>query len=99
MYLQQGTERPMLRLLESAPKKTRVPVSFYAKIDGRRVPAVWRRTETSPIHATTDGKKALCGDEAALLPHSTRDNGLDLSKHSASCNDCAELVFRAARHG
>lgn len=79
-----------LRIVKTKSKKS--AVLFYAKSEGRRVPAVWRRTEVSVIHGTVDGRTALCGDPTALLPHSPHDD--DLSWHDAACNDCAELMFR-----
>lgn len=82
----------MLKMVER-PVTKKPAVRFYAKVDGERIPAVWRRTEDSLIHATTNGREALCGAEVTLKLHSAGDQN-DLSRHLLACNDCAELVFR-----
>src|SRR5882672_11289492 len=68
-------EEAMLRLVDQKKPTTSSP-RFYAKVEGHRVPAVWRRTEVSTIHATVDGRVALCGDQTMLLPHSVHDGAL-----------------------
>jgi len=82
----------MLKMVERPVTKKPV-VKFYTKVDGARIPVVWRRTEESLIHATIDGRAALCAAEVALKMHNSGDQG-DLSRHLLTCNDCAELVFR-----
>ncbi len=81
----------MLKLVERRATKKPV-VGFYAKVDGNRIPVVWRRTEASLHHATINGRRALCGAEEHLQAYAAADG--DLSRHLLTCNDCAELVFR-----
>ena len=82
----------MLKMVERPVTKKPV-VKFYTKVGADRIPVVWRRTEESLIHATIDGRAALCAAEVTLKMHNSGDQG-DLSRHLLTCKSISTRTVR-----